>query len=55
MSSPETSVLIKEKIVLHWNKSLVLLPSNQFTSTDLKHNNPWVVLRSLTRHKSFNK
>lgn len=55
VSSPETPVLIKEKIVLRWNKSLVLLPNNQFMSTDLKHNNPWVVLRSITRHKSSNK
>lgn len=40
VSSPEIPVLIKEKIVLHWNKSLVLLPNHQFTSTDSKAKQP---------------
>lgn len=38
--SPEIPVLIKEKIVFHWNKSLVLLPNHQFTSTDSKAKQP---------------
>lgn len=40
VSSLEVFVLIKEKIVLHWNKSLVLLPNHQFTSTVSKARQP---------------
>jgi len=40
VSSPEIHVLIKEKIVLHWNKSLVLHPNHQFTRTDAKAKQP---------------
>lgn len=55
VTSPEIPVLIKKKIVLPWNKSLMLLSNHQFTSTDSKAKHLWVVLRSLTRYESFNK
>lgn len=40
VSSSEVSVLIKEKIVLLWNKSFVLLPNHQFTGAVSKARPP---------------